>query len=66
MNPGLWAICGFDEIPLEFFPSSREPSFAVSLPWDVTVRLKISLGSVLTLLLASAGRATESLLFGII
>ena len=66
MNPGLWVIDGFDEIPLEFFPSSPELSFAFSLPWDVTVGLKISLGFIVTLLLGSAGRATESLLFGMI
>lgn len=53
MKPGLWVIYGFDEIPLEFFPSSQELNFAFSLPWDVTVGLKISLGFVLTLLLAS-------------
>lgn len=52
VQPCLWENYYFDEIPLEFLPSSPEPSCLFS-PWGVSLKLKTNLSFILTLRLAS-------------
>lgn len=61
MEPGLWEICYSDEVPLEFFLRSPEPSCFSFLGYYLgniqnkpkTNKLKANLGFVLALLLTS-------------
>ena len=61
MKPGLWEICCFGEIPIEFFLRSPEPSCFFFLsgilpgkyPKQAKNKLKTNLGFILALLLTS-------------